>query len=58
MKSFRHGTRYGYRRKRCRCDACKAWNTAESKRYRALHPQPNGWHRYNAAHPHRPDRSS
>lgn len=32
-----HGTRFAYDRRGCRCDACKAINTARSKAYRTKH---------------------
>lgn len=36
---WEHGTRRGYRQKRCRCDVCRAWNrkaqTAYAAGYRA-----------------------
>lgn len=25
---MRHGTSYGYKERRCRCDECRAWNAA------------------------------
>ena len=30
---FEHGTRRGYRTFRCRCDECRAWNAACSRKY-------------------------
>jgi len=50
VSSFLHGSRYGYRAKRCRCEYCRAWNAACMRRYRQRHPnrnQPNGWASYN-----------
>ena len=32
--SYRHGTQYAYRRRGCRCDACKGWKAEQSRRYR------------------------
>lgn len=30
-----HGTRRGYRQKRCRCEKCRAWNTKTQSAYAA-----------------------
>lgn len=46
MREFTHGTRYGWY-KRCRCQECRDWKAKEMRRYRAIHPQPNGWTGYN-----------
>lgn len=32
---FRHGTRYGYRVKKCTCPECRAWNAAWRRKERS-----------------------
>lgn len=36
---FRHGTRYGYRVKKCPCAECRAWNAAWRRAERAAAKQ-------------------
>jgi hypothetical protein len=33
-KNIKHGSQYAYKIMKCRCDDCKAWNTAEQIKYR------------------------
>lgn len=33
LREVRHGTRQGYRQRRCRCDECKAWNREHQRDY-------------------------
>lgn len=36
---YAHGTRYGYAKKRCRCEACVDWSREyRRERYAATHP--------------------
>lgn len=37
-----HGTRTGYQRERCRCDACRAWAAADARDYRAEYRERTG----------------
>jgi hypothetical protein len=32
--TYTHGTNYGYLRRRCRCDECRAWWSAYMRDYR------------------------
>lgn len=34
MTEIKHGSQYAYKVLKCRCDDCKAWNTAEQIKYR------------------------
>lgn len=34
MRESRHGAQYAYKVLKCRCDPCKAWNTAQQRKYR------------------------
>ncbi|OBK16773.1 hypothetical protein A5636_24670 [Mycobacterium asiaticum] len=34
-EQWEHGTRRGYRQKRCRCDECRAWNKTTQTAYAA-----------------------
>jgi hypothetical protein len=34
MTEIKHGSQYAYKIQKCRCDPCKAWNTAEQIKYR------------------------
>jgi hypothetical protein len=34
-RGFKHGTRSMYQKHKCRCDECRAWNSARSRRERA-----------------------
>ena len=38
-KPLVHGTRCGYRQKRCRCVDCLAWHAADVRAWRASHPE-------------------
>ena len=40
--SYRHGTRYGYRDKGCRCAECRRWNSAEKRRLYELRKSREG----------------
>ena len=48
--AFRHGTRYDYRKAKCRCQSCKDWQAGDMRAYRIRHPRPRpvGWASYNA----------
>lgn len=43
-----HGTRYGYKKKKCRCRECQTWQTRNMRAYYARHPRPNNWDGYNS----------
>ena len=43
-----HGTRYGYKKKKCRCRECQTWQTRNMRTYYARHPRPNNWDGYNS----------
>lgn len=39
---WQHGTRFGYRQKRCRCDECRAWAANGAREYRAEYRERTG----------------
>lgn len=40
--NWRHGTRFGYRQAKCRCDECRAWAANEAREYRAEYRERTG----------------
>jgi len=37
--AVKHGTRYSYRKRGCRCDQCRKWKRERDRRYRARNPE-------------------
>lgn len=37
--AVKHGTRYSYRKRGCRCDQCRKWKRERDQRYRARNPE-------------------
>jgi hypothetical protein len=49
IKHKRKPGRTGYRKHKCRCIECRAWNTAYARLYWARRGnRPSNWHSYNA----------